>query len=117
MNERNHEQTEYTVVGMDRKTAANPPRAPRMPATPAVTRTQTADVRASKARALAFKETLPNQNSSTTTRSESEEVARRRAAAADAAGRDRPPLQGAQLATTQWPWFQTRLANILTDVN
>ena len=67
---------------MDRKAAANPPRAPRLPATPAVTRTQTVDVRASKARALAFKETLPNhQNASTTIRSASDEAARRRATA------------------------------------
>ena len=84
MNERNHEQTKSTVVGMDRKAAAKPPRTSRPPATPAVTRTQTVDVRASKARALAFKDTLPNHNSSTTTRSASEEGPRRRTAAAAA---------------------------------
>ena len=82
MNERNHERTKSTVVGMDRKASANPPRAPRLPVTPAVTRTQTVDVRASKARALAFKETLPNhQNASATIRSASDEAARRRATA------------------------------------
>ena len=84
MNERNHEQTKSTVVGMDRKAAAKPPKTPRLPATPAVTRTQTVDVRASKARALAFMDTLPNHNSSTTTRSASEEGPRRRTAVAAA---------------------------------
>ena len=50
MNERNHKQTKSLVVGMDRKPAAKPAEAaPRPPATPAVTRTQTVDVRASKA--------------------------------------------------------------------
>ena len=83
MNERNHEQTKSTVVGMDRKAAAKPPKTSRPPATPAVTRTQTVDVRASKARALAFKDTLPNHNS-TATRSTSEERPRRRTAAAAA---------------------------------
>ena len=49
-----------------------------------MTRTQTVDVRASKARALAFKDTLPNHNSTTTTRSVSEEGPRRRTAVAAA---------------------------------
>ena len=68
---------------MDRKPAAKPPKTSRPPATPAVTRTQAVGVRASKARALAFKDTLPNHNS-TATRSTSEERPRRRTAAAAA---------------------------------
>ena len=71
---------------MDRKPAAKPPEtASRPPATPAVTRTQTADVRAAKARALAYKDNLPSNNArSTATRSISAEgpAARRRTAAA-----------------------------------
>ena len=92
MNERNHEQTKSLVVGMDRKPTAKPaetaPRPP--PATPAMTRTQTVDVRASKARALAHKETLPGGNNdakSAVVRSTSTEgsAARRRSTAAAAA--------------------------------
>ena len=50
---------------MDRKTAAKPSERP--PATPAVTRTRTVDVRAAKARALAYcKDTLPVNNARTT---------------------------------------------------
>ena len=57
MNERNHE---LTVVGMDQKPAAKPPEpAPRLPKTPAVAMHQTAA--ASKARALAFKGSLPGK--------------------------------------------------------
>ena len=50
MNAINHERTKSLAVGMDREPAAKPAEtAPRPPATPAVTRTQTVDVRASKA--------------------------------------------------------------------
>ena len=74
---------------MDRKPAAKPTEtAPRPPATPAVTRNQTVDVRVSKARAVAYKETLPGNNvRSEVVRSTSSErtAARRRFAAAAAA--------------------------------
>ena len=83
-NERDHEQTKSTAVGMDRKPAAKPTERP--PTTPAVTRTQTVDVRrAAKARALAYKDTLPGNNARTTAvRGISSEgsAARRRSAAA-----------------------------------
>ena len=88
MNECNHEQTISLVVDMDRKPAAKPAEtAPRPPATPAVTRTQTVDVRTSKAHALAYKETLPDNARSAVVRSTSSEesTARRRSAAAAAA--------------------------------
>ena len=72
---------------MDRKPAAKPPGAtPRPPATPAVTRTQTVDVRASKARAQEYKASLSVNARSVVTRNPPAEgaTARRHSAAAAA---------------------------------